>query len=247
MKRKRGRMTFYLIGLGLNLESISVEALKVLKKCKKIYLENYTVEFPYPVERLEEVVGKKIFPLTRLMVESEEFIKEAKHKDVALLVYGSPLIATTHISLILKCKKEGIEWRVFHNASIFDAITETGLQIYKFGKTASMPRWEGKYKPRSFIEIIKLNLAIKAHTLILIDRELTFPEALEQLKRACKGKIKLNKLVVCSNMGTKEGRIYYANMEELMGAEVFQPFCIILPSELHFMEEEALNLIKEKI
>ncbi len=240
-------MTFYLVGLGLDLKSVSVEALEVLEKCKKIYLENYTVEFPYSTEKLEEVVGKKIFPLTRLMVEAEDFLEESRHKDIALLVYGNPLIATTHISLILKCRKEGIKCRVFHNSSIFDAITETGLQIYKFGKTASMPKWTEKNKPKSFIGIIKLNLAIKAHTLILVDIGLTFPEALEQLKRACGRKVKLDKMVVCSKMGTDESKIYYARLGELMGAEVFQPFCIIIPSELHFMEEEALNLIKEKL
>jgi len=40
-------MTFYLIGLGLDLKSISVDALDIIKKCKKVYLEDYTVDFPY--------------------------------------------------------------------------------------------------------------------------------------------------------------------------------------------------------
>ena len=52
-------MTFYLIGLGLNPSSISVEALEVLKKCKKIYLEDYTSNFPYSIKKLEKTIRKK--------------------------------------------------------------------------------------------------------------------------------------------------------------------------------------------
>ena len=37
----------YLIGLGLNEKGISLEGLEVIKKCRKVYLEEYTVNFPY--------------------------------------------------------------------------------------------------------------------------------------------------------------------------------------------------------
>lgn len=232
---------FYLIGLGLNLKSISVEAFKFLRDCRKIYLEYYTVDFPYKIQDLEVVIGKKIIPLTRSMVEDEKFVEEAKSKDIALLVYGSPLIATTHISLILKCRKENIDYRVIHNSSIFDAISETGLQIYKFGKTASMPKWEEKHKPDSFVDIIKFNQAIKAHSLILVDIGLSFNEALRQLGKASRGKFKLNKIIVCSRLGTENSKIYYSEFKDLLGAEVHAPFCFIIPAKLHFLEEEALR------
>lgn len=238
---------FYLVGLGLDLEGISKEAFEICRKADKIYLENYTAEFPYPVEKIAEVVENKIIPLTRIMVESESFIEEAKEKDIILLVYGNPLLATTHISLLLKCKKEGIEYRVLHNASIFDAIGETGLQICKFGKTASMPKWQENFKPKSFISLIKFNQTIKAHTLILVDIGLTFPGALRQLGKACRNKTKLEKIIVCSQLGTKEGKVYYASANELFGAEVYAPFCFIIPTELHFLEKEFLESIKEKI
>lgn len=243
---RKGVKMFYLIGLGLDLKNLSLEAREICEKANRVYLENYTVEFPYNIEKLEEVVGKRIIPLTRIMVESEKFLEEADKKNIVLLVYGSPLVATTHISLLLKCLKEKIRYRVLHNASIFDAIAETGLQFYKFGKTASMPIWNSKFKPKSFVDIIKFNLAIKAHTLILVDLNINFPEALRQLGKACRGKVKLDKLVVCSNLGTEKGKIYYGKINELFGAEVYQPFCIIIPSKLHFLEEEVLELIREK-
>ena len=47
----------YLIGLGLNVDGISKYGLAIAKRCKKIYLENYTTDFPYSEEGLKEVIG----------------------------------------------------------------------------------------------------------------------------------------------------------------------------------------------
>jgi len=239
-------MVFYLIGLGLDSRSLSLESLDIIKKTERIYIENYTINLPYNIEELEKITGKRIIPLTRTIIENEEFVEEARKKDVAFLVYGAPLTATTHISLILKCKQEKIPCKIIHNASIFDAITETGLQLYKFGKTTSMPKWNEKEKPKSFIEKIKLNQAIKAHTLILVDIGLDYGDALKQLEEACRKKVNLDKIIVCSKLGTSKSKIYYDSLDELYGKEVYAPFCLIVPSELHFIEEGVLELIREK-
>jgi len=236
---------FYLTGLGLDLKSISLEAIEICRKADKIYIENYTVEFPYDISELERIIGKRIIPLTRILVENEKFVEEARKKEIVLLVYGSPLTATTHISLILKCKKENISCRVIENASIIDAISETGLQIYKFGKVTSMPKWQENYKPDSFASLIKFNQAIKAHSLILVDISLDYSEALNQLAKSCKKKIKLGKIIVCSKLGTDKARVYYDYLGELYGKEVYAPFCFIIPTGLHFLEKEALELLIE--
>ena len=236
---------FYLIGLGLDIENISLEAIEICKKANKVYLETYTVEFPYKIELLEEFIGTRIIPLTRIIIEQEKFVEEARKKEIVLLVYGSPLIATTHISLILKCKKEDIDYKLIHNSSIFDAVSETGLQVYKFGKTTSMPKWEKNFKPKSFIDIIKFNLAIKAHTLLLVDIGLRYGDALKQLQESCKKKIKLEKIIVCSQLGTGDEKIFYDFLPELYGREVYSPFCFVIPSNLHFLEKEALEVLSE--
>jgi len=232
----------YLIGLGLDKKGISLEALEICKKVEKIYLENYTIEFPYNLKELEKVIGKKITPLERKEVESENLVKEASKNNVALLIYGSPLFATTHISLILECIKNNIKYKVLYNASIFDAMGETGLQLYKFGKITSLPSWKENYKPKSFLKVLEENKKINSHTLILVDIGLTFSEALKQLETACK-KIKIDKILVCSNLGTKEKKIFYGTIKELKKKDVLPPFCFIIPSKLHFLEEEFLNLL----
>ncbi len=233
----------YIIGLGLNVDGISKYGLAIAQRCKKIYLENYTVDFPYSKEELGHVIGKKIISADRNFVESLKIIDEAKKLDVALLVYGSPLTATTHISLIQEAKKCGIKCKIIYNASILDAVAETGLQIYKFGKTASMPKWKVNYEPDSFMEVIKENQSIKAHSLILIDIGLDFQDALEQLEKAAeKHEIKLTRIIVCQTLGTKNRKISYRTVEELKEFEsVRKPYCIIIPSKLHFIEKEVLD------
>jgi len=231
---------FYLIGLGLNLKSISAEALDALVKCDKIYLENYTVDFPYDIKDLKKVIKKEVIELNRENVEKEEFLNETKKRDIALLVYGDALSATTHISLILKCKKEKIQYKVFHNASVLTAISETGLQLYKFGKTASMPAWKENYKPDSFMEIVLNNQKIKAHTLILVDIGLNLADALGELKiSAEKYNVNLDKIILCSQLGV-ENKVIYAKIDK-MPKSIKQPFCFIIPSGLHFTEKEFLE------
>ena len=232
----------YLIGLGLNKKAISLQGLEILKKCKKIYLENYTVDFPYEKNELEKIIGKKIISADRKFVESSKLIDEAKKIDIALLIYGSPLIATTHISLIQEAKKQKIEYEIINNASILDAIGETGLQIYKFGKIASMPKWEKNFTPESFVEILQQNISINAHTLILIDIGLEIKKALEQLEISAKNKkIEIKKIIVCQSLGTKYKKFFYNNINKLKKIKIKKPFCIIIPSKLHFMEKEILE------
>jgi diphthine synthase len=241
-------MAFYLIGTGMDANSVGADALKILKTCDKIYLENYTVNFPYPIEELEKQYCIKITELARAAVEDESILKEAKKQNVALLVYGDSLSATTHMQLMLEAKKQGIEYRVFHNASIMTAIAETGLQLYKFGQTASMPNWkEHTNKPTSFMNYVKENKSTKAHTLILTDIGLELPEAIAQLKESSeKEKIKLPKeIIVCSNTGTSKQKIFYDTINNLEKEKIEMPLCLIIPSELHFIEKETLEAIKE--
>ncbi len=232
----------YLIGLGLNLNSASKEAREILKKCRKVYLENYTVDFPYDIKELEGVLKRDIVSADRSFVESLKIVSEASKENVALLVYGSPLTATTHITILEECKKKNVECRILYNASVLDAVAETGLQLYKFGKITSMPKWQKSFEPDSFMEIVKENSKIGAHSLILIDIGLAFPDALNELEQAAKNhKIKIGKFAVCSRLGTSEEKIIYGSMKELSNAEVKAPFCFAIPGKMHFVEEEVLK------
>ncbi len=230
---------FYLIGLGLNEKGYSREAYDAITKCKKIYVDNYTIEFPYEMKNLEKQFPKeKFILLNREAVEGLEFLSEAKKIDVALLVYGSPLTATTHITILKEAKTNKIKTKVIYSASILDAIAETGLQIYKFGKITSMPNFEAE----SFIGIVKENLKTNAHSLILIDINMEYLIALERLEKLLKkNKIETEEIVVCSKLGTEDQKIFYGEIPKLRNKKIEAPFCFIIPGELHFMEKEFLE------
>lgn len=228
----------YIIGLGLNANGISVQGLEVAKRCKRIYLENYTVDFPYPINELEDLIGKKLTGANRDFVESLKIVDEAKKMDVCLLVYGSPLTATTHITLISEAKESRVKCKVLYAGSVVDAVAETGLQLYKFGKVASMPEFEAD----SFMEIVKDNQKINAHSLILVDIGLKFHYALKKLEMASKKyDVKLNKVVVGLRLGTNKRKIYYETIEELKERSLNSPYCFVIPSKLHFVEKEVLE------
>jgi len=227
----------FIIGLGLNERGISKQGLLALEKCHKVYLESYTVDFPYELEDLK-LGKKKIVKLGRSEVESDKLIREARGRNVALLVYGSPLFATTHISLVLDAEKQKVRTKVIYSASVFDAVAETGLQLYKFGKILSMP----KNQESDFFQYAKENQSIKAHSLILVDIGMDFQSALERLKKATrKADIKLDKIIVCSKIGTGNSKIVYGSVDELRKKEIDAPFCFIIPGELHFLEKEGVG------
>lgn len=236
----------YLIGLGLNVDGISEFGKEVAKRCKRVYLENYTINLPYSEGELrEKLLLKKVIPADRKFIESEQIVDEAKRQDVALLIYGSPLTATTHISLINEAKRLNVKYKIIYSASIIDAVAETGLQLYKFGKIASMPKWDEKknFTPDSFMEIVKENQSINAHSLILIDIDLEFKDALNELKiSAEKNNIKIDNLILCQSLGTKHSKIFYGPIKKFnMFDSVRMPYCIIIPGPLHFVEKEMLE------
>ena len=261
-------MVLYFIGLGLNSEKdVSIKGLELVKSADVVYLESYTSKLNVSVSSLERfynmseigypisehaqkplVFDKKIIQADREMVEKEAektILKDAKEKKVAFLVVGDPMVATTHVDLLLRAKKSGIEVRVVHNASILTAVGLTGLQLYNFGKVASIPF--DNYNIKSPIEVLKNNQKFGLHTLFLFDldpkekRYMTINEAVEYL---IKNKIKENtKAVACASLGSDKPFIKYGLLEELKKLEIKKfPQCLIIPGKLHFMEEEALKI-----
>lgn len=174
-------MVLYLIGLGLGDEKdITVRGLEAVKSCDTIFLEHYTsVLGPENFqERLETFYGKKITLADRNMVESEaELIYEpAKDHNIAMLVVGDPVCATTHTDMMIRAKDYGCQVQVIHNASIMGAAGSCGLQLYNFGQTISVPFFDEAWRPTSFYPKIKYNRRGGMHTLCLLDIKVKEPD-----------------------------------------------------------------------
>lgn len=164
----------WLIGLGLHDEQdITVRGLEVVRRCTRVFLENYTSILHVPVERLEAFYGRPVEVADRKLVESAaEVILDAaavESAEVALLVVGDPFAATTHSDLLMRAQERGIPVRVIHNASIMNAVAACGLQLYAFGLTVSVPYYTATWRPRSFYPKLEKNYAAGLHTLCLLD------------------------------------------------------------------------------
>ncbi|GFO10836.1 diphthine methyl ester synthase-like [Plakobranchus ocellatus] len=163
---------FYLIGLGLgDASDITVKGLEVVRRAKRVYLEAYTSILTVGKEALESFYGREVILADRDMVEqsSDDLMADAEENDVAFLVVGDPLGATTHTDLILRAVEKGLEYCVIHNASIMNAIGCCGLQLYNYGETISIVFWEKDWKPESFYDKILVNRERGMHTLCLLD------------------------------------------------------------------------------
>ena len=236
-------------GLGLcDEKDLTLKALEECKRANKVYVELYTNLWQGNLQRLEKLIGKEIFKLKREDIEQgyERILEEAKHDKIVILVPGDPFIATTHSFLLKEAKLRGIEFRVIHNASIASAIAKTGLHIYKFGGVVTIPLSSRIPHPNSIIEKIKTNKKLGLHTLCLLDidveynKYLTVREALLFLKKKVLNEE--DKIVVLSKIGCEDEKIVYGKVDSLIKEEFELPACIIVPSTLHFSEEEILKL-----
>ena len=234
----------YLIGAGLwDEKDISMRGIEAAKKCRKVYIERYTSLWKGDLSKLG--IKAEDFERSDMEENAQKVIKEAKEKDVAIFVPGDALIATTHSTLVFEAKKLGVKVEIIHSSSIFSAVGETGLQIYKFGKTATIPyaETEAPYK------ILEQNLSIGAHTLFLLDitpeRLMACGEGLKKLLEMEEkfGKNLLSKdtkVVVFCRAGSSEKVLKYDKIANLLDLDC--TLCVIIvPGPLHFAEKEYLE------
>jgi diphthine synthase len=209
-----------------------------------------------PIETLEKFYSKKIILADRELVESKAektLLKDAKTKNVAFLVVGDIFSATTHMDLYLRAKELGIQTHLIHSAGIFSGISATGLQLYKFGKTTSIPFPTDKWKPETPYDILKENRKNDTHTLVLLDLSpkdnhfMTVNEAIQYLldieaKRKENVFTENTFCVGCARLGSAGQTIISGKAKSLLAADFGAPLhCLIVPAKLHFIEETAIN------
>jgi len=252
-------MSLYFISIGLNDEKdMSIKAIEAARECDLLFAEFYTHKLNTTKEKLEKVIGKEIKVLTRSEVESDMLIKEAMNKKVGLLVGGDAFCATTHLALKHEAEKKGIETRVIHGSSIFSAVAEVGLHIYKFGQAVTIPFLDRlkDEMPISVYEKVDVNKKMGLHTLLLLDI-IEEEKRYMSVKEACEILLKLEEkmkkgiftrdteIIVFARAGSDDAKIFYGRIEEAMKTDFGNPpFCIILPGSLHFTEKEYLEWLR---
>ncbi|MFQ5801247.1 MAG: diphthine synthase, partial [Candidatus Hydrothermarchaeales archaeon] len=151
----------------------------------------------------------------------------------------------------LDAAAKGIETVIVHNASIHSAAPAlSGLFNYKFGRSASIPFPQEGYTPESFYDVLKENRSLGLHTLLFLDikdKLMTVNEALSILlgieNRRREGVMKKDTLVVGLGCVGSEKQVIIAGTAADVKNKDFGPVphVLIVPGELHFMEEEYLK------
>ncbi len=249
----------WLIGTGLcDAQDLTVRARSVIETADAVYLEGYTSLLQCTIPQYEEAIGRPITVLSRTDVESgiDRILEEAKRSDVALLVIGDPFGATTHTDLYLRARGAGVEVRVIHNVSIMNAIGATGLELYRFGHTVSVPYWLPGFEPTSFLRRIAENHTRGLHTLCLLDikadenRFMTVREGLEHIQKAeaheKTGIITPDLLVVgVARLGCPDAHIAAGPVRAIENVHFGKPpHALVIPGRLHDIEREMLDLWK---
>ncbi len=238
----------YIVSLGLFDETdMSLRGANALKKCRRIFLENYTSSIKINFEALEKIAGKKIEILNRRGVEeSGAILESAKSCDTAFIVPGDALSATTHHQVVFDARKAGITVEIIHGSSIFSAVAETGLSLYKFGMTVSLPMRQENYFPESPYTNILQNKKRGLHTLILLDIGMAAKEGIQillELEKKLKKKLfsEKTKLVAVAHLGVKS-TIKYGAITDLKNADLgAMPHTLILPGKMHFSEDDFVS------
>ncbi len=245
---------FYLIGIGLKPKHLTLEAMEAIKQSDSVFLDSYTSKYcEGSVQELEQICGKKIARLERKGVEEgfALFLREAKSKNISLLVFGNALTATTHVQLLLDAKQHAVQTRVVQGISVQNLLPETGLDAYKFGRIVTIVKPRENFAPESFFDQIEQNYAAGLHSLCLLDIEseknyfMTVSEALQVLEKIANarhsGLLNDTQLVGLYGLGSAQQKIKAATLRELkLSSFAGFPQSLIICGKLNEKEKEAL-------
>ena len=175
-------------------------------------------------------------------------IEKATIWNVAILVGGDALTATTHNSLVIDAARLGVPVKIVHGGSIITAVAETGLSLYKFGRTVTVPLPD-KGPVDTVIRTLRDNREQGLHTLILLDldepqrRYLTVNQAIKRLEET--GEFNMDTLLVAVARLGSENQIIRADTAINLKTHDFgdAPYTMVAPGRLHFIEEEALKVL----
>ena len=254
----------WFVGTGISgYRGLSFAAVDILKKCDLIYVERFTSALSdSDLQGLESILAKEVRAVHRWFVEDgREILDAAQTKQVALVAYGDPLIATTHSELRSRAARKSIQTAVLHAASgVASIMGEAGLHVYKFGRMVTMMS-----EPQSAISVYNTifeNLLAGSHTLILTEyshdesKEPFFLDPLSlfnmllDAERDQKHQIFSENtfVVVASRVGMSDQRITSGKVGSLAKIDFGAgPHSVIVTGSLHFTETEAITALTANI
>jgi diphthine synthase len=155
-----------------------------------------------------------------------------------------------------------------------NAIACTGLQLYSFGETVSIPFWEENWQPTSFFDKILSNLKNGLHTLCLLDikvkeksvqammrgkdeyekpRFMSASVAAQQLLSILSQRdetliTKSSIVAAVARVGSEDQKIVSCTLEEMANTDLGSPLhSLVIPGKMHPLEEEMLATFRSSV
>jgi diphthine synthase len=252
----------FLVGIGLTGKDLSIKAIGACKR-SELMVDRYTclVDDDH-LNLIKSLSGKsEIRVLVRSDMEegAKDIVAKAAKGDVAVLIGGDPLMATTHKILFIEAKKRNVEVEIIHSNSVLTAaIGESGLDFYRFGAIATIPKWSAHYTPVSFYEVLRKNLQNNLHTLLLLDysqelaASLSIKESIGILEKAEEsyksGIIKDDtRIIVLNCLSSERQQKLFTNVAKAKTLELGGPSVIIVPATMTSIENEIVTAMCKTI
>ncbi len=246
----------YFVGLGIGGPyALSEKAKKIISECEIVYFEQFTSPMSERHAKfLQDLTSKQFKFAPRWLVEDgKEIIDAAKNNKVALLSYGDPYIATTHIELRVRAIQDGIKTETIHASSaITSLVGECGLHFYKVGRTVTI--MSGIPSSTAYYAIFE-NLKVGNHTIVLLEwnqKNSFFLDPKEAISSLLEQEKEQNRKVfseqtygiVASRIGDEDQRIIAGKFTDLEKQNFGpSPHTIIIPGIMHFTESDALKVL----
>ena len=246
----------WFIGLGISgPDSLSDKTKKIISDADVVYFEQFTSPMKNDEsQKIKEIVkGQFKFAPRWLVEDGKEILDNSKTKNVAMVSYGDPYIATTHIELRTRAIQEKIQTNTVHASSaITSLIGECGLHYYKVGRTVTI--MSGIPSSTAYYTIYE-NLRVGNHTVILLEYNqnenffLNPKDAIQSLLESEKEQVRKvisdsTYGVVASRIGQQDQMIMSGSFASLKGLDFGNPpHTIVIPGTLHFTESDALKTL----
>lgn len=257
---KKGEL--YLVGMGLSYKYLTLEALEAIAKADRVFVDTYTGQVD--LEGLEKVLAKSFVKVSRRELEEGsgrvilDLLEEGKR--VVLLVPGDPLVATTHVTLLLEAHARGFRFHVIPGVSIVPtALSMSGLMVYKMGKIATVVYPKDGIVYEYAYDVIKANDSLNLHTLLLLEYDgekgiaMRASEAIEILKSIeeirREGVIRDDRLVsVVASLGYPDFIVCVGELKRILmlKVEVVPQTLVFASPRLHPIEVEMMKVVSSR-
>lgn len=235
--------------------------MELASKADVVYVDVYTSPgASWLAEELSRLAGGRVVAAGREVLEQGAWriVEEAREGLVVVAAPGDPLVATTHVSLLVEAARRGVEWRVIPGVSgVVAAKTASGLQYYRFGRTFTIPGpWRG-VRAYSVVEYAYTNICAGLHSAVLLDvddegRQLPPGEAagiLLDLEREVAGELGVEPVLhrlmalVVSRAGQPGQLVDHGRLPDVGSARWSPPATLVIPATVHPTEAEALQAL----